>query len=261
THLTGTPVELKSEEWEIPLVYPLAFTHPDKAPITGLTKHAFSLLNNSPAAGNQPVSCTLTDYDGEENWRALAAAQLDSLTISGSADALPKVVYNWLANAAVTPSAPVPSYSTAEAPPGWALYCSIGGTQIGYLVSWEFGLKRNAKNVPAITGTQNYYQHFASALDATAKITVLEDPKATWLSAYERGEELSLDLTLNDVQSGFALNLHSTTMKFTTGEIDRSKEWVEVPLDIQLIPSATDALAGGVSPIIATVANATTTEY
>lgn len=261
THLTGTPVEVKGGEWTIPVAYPLAFSHPSAAPIVGLTKHAFSLLNNSPSTGNQPPSCTLTDYDGEESWRQLAAAQLDSLTISGSADSLPKVATNWFANAATTPEAPVASYSTAEAPPGWALYASIGGTQVGYLVDWEYALKRSVKNVPAITGTQNYYQHFADALDATAKITVLEDPKATWLSAYERGEELSLDLTINDVQSGFACNFHTTTMKFTTGEIDRSKEWVEVPLEIQLIPTATDALAGGVSPIAITVANATTTTY
>jgi hypothetical protein len=50
-------------------------------------------------------------------------------------------------------------------------------------------------------------------------------------------------------------------MKFATGDLDRSKEWVEVPLEFDPIPSSEDALAGGVSPIVCTVANATTTEY
>jgi len=261
THLTGKPKEVKAGEWEIPLVYPLAFTHLNKATVTGLTKHRFSLLNNSPSTSNQPPSCTITDYDGEIASRALAAAQLDSLVISGTAESLPKLVTNWFTNAAVPPSEPSSSYSTTEAPPGWTVTASIGGTQITYLVSWEFTLKRGVKNIPAITGTQNYYQHFASALEATAKIVVLENREATWLSAYEKGELESIDLTVSDVQNGYAANFHSTKMKFTSGELDRSKEWIEVPLDIGLIPSSTDALAGGVSPIVATVANAHTEEY
>jgi hypothetical protein len=239
----------------------LSFTHADKSAVAGLTKHRFSLLNNSPETGNQPPSCTITDYDGEEFARALPAAQLDSLNISGTAESLPKVTTSWFANKAVTPSEPSSSYSTAEAPPGWTVDAAINGTQVGYLVSWEFGLKRNVKNVPAITGTPNYYQHFAGALDATAKVTVLENREATQLSIYEAGEAITVDLTLSDVKSGFAMNLHSTVTKYTTGEIDRSKEWIEVPLDIQLIPSATDALSGGVSPIVATVANGHTEEY
>jgi len=261
THKTGTPVELKSEEWEIPLVYPLAFTHATKAGVVGLTKHEFSLLNNSPETGNQPPSYTITDYDGEEKWRSLPAAQLSSIALSGAADSLPKSAVDWFANKSITPSAPTPSFTTAEAPPGWAAVLALNGTQVGYLVQWSFDLKRNVKNVPAITNTQNYYQHFAGALEATAKITVLEDPAATWLTAYENGELESVDFTLADVQSGYALNLHATKSKFTSGELDRSKEWVEVPLDVQLIPSSTDAQAGGVSPIVCTVANATTAEY
>ena len=238
------------------LAYPLVSTHPAKAAVTGLTSHAFSLLNNELAEGNQPPACTLTDFAGEENWRQLAAAQLSSLTISGTPESLPKVVVDWYANAAIKPSPePKPSFSSAEAPPGWTVQTSIGGAQIGYLASWEFALKRNVKNVPAITGTQAFYQHFAGPLDPTAKIVVLEDPKATWLTEYENGTLESIDLTLYDVASGFAANFHSTKAKFTGADLDRSKEWVEVPLEVQLLPSEADALAGGVSPIVVTVAN------
>jgi Phage tail tube protein len=246
---------------KLKLAYPLAFTHAAKAAVLGLTTHEFSLLNNSDSSGNQPPSYTITDYAGETNWRQLAAGQLDSLSITGSADALPKASVAWMANQSVTPSAPSASYTTVEAPPGWTVTCALGGTQVAYLASWEFDLKRNVKNVPAITGNENYYQHFAAAIDATAKVTVLENPEATWINAFLKGELESLDITLTDVQSGYALNLHSSKCKFTTAEIDRSQEWVKVPLDVGLIPSTTDALAGGVSPIKAAVANATTTEY
>jgi len=251
---------------KLKLAYPLTFTHAAKATVTGLTTHEFSLLNNSLEKGNQPPSYTITDFAGEyysstAHWRQLAGGQLDSLTISGSGDSLPKAAVSWMANQAIKPSAPSPSFTTVEAPPGWTTDIAIGGVTVPYLVSWEFDLKRGVKNIPAITGTENYYQHFAGPLVATAKVVVLENPEATWLNAYLEGTLESIDLTLADVQNGYAMNLHSTKCKFTTGELDRSKEWVEVPLELQLIPSSTDALAGGVSPIKITCANAVTTEY
>ena len=86
TVLVTKTTEVKAGEWTLALAYPLAFGHPAKAVVTGLTSHAFSLLNNEPAEGNQPPSCTLTDFAGETNWRQLAAAQLDTITLSGAAD-------------------------------------------------------------------------------------------------------------------------------------------------------------------------------
>lgn len=272
THYT-TAVSGTATPFTVTLAYPLVFAHNNAATVTGLTKHRFSLLNNSTTTGNQPPSCTITDYAGETNWRQLAGAQLDTLNISGAADSLPKVTTSWMSYLATNPSAPTPSFSTAEAPPGWTATLAIGGTQVagggtggaasGVLMSWEFDFKRNVKPIPAITGTQNYFQFFAGPLTATAKITVIDDPAATWLGAYIAGTTESIDFTLSDVKSGYALNLHSTSAKFITGELDRSSnmEWVKVPLELQLIPSSTDALAGGVSPILATVANAQTSTF
>lgn len=243
------------------LTYPLAYNHESGAAVTGLTGHTFSLLNNSPSTGNQPASYTITDFAGESSWRQLPRGQLEQLSISGGTEQLTKYTVSWLADAAITPSAPSPSFTTIEAVPGWTLQTMIGGTQVGYVVSWDLSFSRQTKPVPAITGTQRYFQYFASALLATAKLTVLEDPSATWLDAYEAADVESLDLVLSDVESGFALNVHSSRAKFTSGELDRSKEWVEVPLEMQFLPTSTDALAGGVSPTVMTVANATTEEY
>lgn len=246
---------------KLKLAYPLAFTHAAAAAVEGLTTHEFSLLNNLPAKGNQPPSYTITDFDGEENWRQIAGAQMDSLQISGTGDSLPKVTASWMGNSATVPTPPTSSYSTAEAPPGWTTTMAIAGVPIPYIVSWEYNLKRNVKNIPAVTGTENYYQHFAGPIEANGKMVVLQNPESTLLKAFQEGLQESIDLTLSDVQNGYALNLHSTKSKFITAEVDRSKEWVEVPLEFQLIPSATDALAGGVSPIRVSVANGTTTEY
>jgi hypothetical protein len=139
----------------------------------------------------------------------------------------------------------------------------VGGATTGMLMDWAWDLKRNVKPIPAITGTQNYFQFFAGPLTASGKVTVIDDPSATWLTAYEDGDTETIDFTLTDVKSGYAVNYHSTRSKFITGSLDRSSndEWVKVPLDLTLIPSATDALDGGVSPVVITVANAQTSTY
>lgn len=248
----------------VTLSFPLIYDQADGASVTGLTKHQFSLLNNSPSTGNQPPSFTISDFAGETNWRQLTAAQLDGLNIQGSPEALPKAALTWFANPATVPGAnPVPSYTTAESPPGWTAQLLIGGTPIAYVVSWECDLKRGVKPIPAITGTQQYWQYFAGVLASTAKFTVLEDMGQTWLTAFESGATETVDLTVYDIQSGWAINLHSSKAKITTASLDRSKEWLEVPLELVLLPTATDALAagGGVSPVVVTVANAVSATY
>lgn len=241
------------------LASPLLYAQADGTTVTGLTSHTFSLLNDA-GKGNQPPSVTLTDYDGEE-WRQLTAAQLDELTIKGNATGLVDYTCSWFANASTTPAAPTPSYSTVPATPGWTLEVSIGGIPLNYVMDWELDLKRGVKPIPALTGTEQYYEFFANVLACTGKMTVVETSGAPQITQYLAGSKQSFDLTMYELSTGYALNLHSSNVMWKTAEVDRSKEWVEVPLEFQLLPSAADALAGGVSPIIATVANAQTTSY
>lgn len=260
THVTGTPSG--GGPYTIPLLFPLVYAQAEGASVVGLTTHQFSLLNNSPSTGNQPPSMTIADFAGETSWRQLTSAQLDGLNITGAADALPKAKVNWFCDPAVAPgSPPSASYTTAESPPGWTAQLILGGDPVGYVVSWEADFKRGVKAISAITGTQQYWQYFAGVLAATAKLTVLEDQAATWLTAFESGSTESVDLTVYDIKNGWAINIHSSKAKITAGSLDRSKEWLEVPLELHLLPTATDALAGGVSPCQITVANGVSTSY
>lgn len=238
---------------------PLIYAQASGAAVTSLTSHGFSLLNNV-GQGNQPPSCTLLDYD-EEEWRQLTAAQLSKLTIKGNAEGLVDYTCDWFANAATNPAAPSVSYSDTEAVPGWSAEVSIGGSVVSGVMDWEIDLDRQVKPIPALTGSQAYFLYFAGPIKATGKLTVVVESGAPRLSEYLAGSKEALDITVYDVASGYALNLHSSKAIFTTGEEQRSKEWPEDVLDIELLPSATDATAGGVSPIIATVANATTVAY
>ena len=255
THLVKTATS--ASPYTATLATPLTFNQPSGAAVTSLTSHQFSLLNNA-GQGDQPPSATITDFDGEE-WRQLAAAQIDELTIKGNATGLVEYTCSWLANPATNPTPPTVSFTDTQAVPGWSSFVSIGGTLLDTAEEWEIDLKRNTKPVPALTGTQEYYMYFADTLECTGKVTFIEQSGAPQLTEYLAGTRQSLDITVNDISSGFALNIHSTNSIWKTGSIDRSKEYVSVPMEVQLLPSAADATAGGKSPLSITVANATTT--
>lgn len=240
------------------LTYPLVYAQASGTTVTGLTSHKFSLLNT---AEGQPPSCSIWDNDAEE-WRTLSAAQEDELTIKGNATGLVDYTCTWFANAAVTnATAPSVSYTTTRTPPPWTAQVLIGGTAVQTAVDWEYDFKRGVKPIPALTGQQAYFEYFANTLQATAKLTLVEQSGSPYLADYLNGTRQSLDITVFDQQTGDLLNIHSTNAIFTTGELDRGKEWVQVPVDVQLLPSGADALAGGVSPVLITVANAVSTAY
>lgn len=249
-----------SGPYTITLATTLNYAQPTGTTVTGLTKHVFSLLNNG-GAGNQPPSLTLLDYDGEE-WRQLTAAQMDELTIKGNATALIDYTTTFFANPSVTPSSPTPSYSTVKPVPSWTTSLVIGSTQYYDVEEFTITLKRGTKPIPALTGTLEYFEYFAGPIQTTDnRLTVIETSGAPELTAYQNGTNQAMDFTMYDVVNGYAMEIHSSSTLFTAGELDRSKEYVEAMLTFDMLPTSTDATAGGVSPLIVTIANAVTTAY
>lgn len=241
------------------LQFPLNYGHANAAGIAGLTGHQIGLLNNA-GVGNQPPGITITDYDGEE-YRQLAAGQIDKLTLKGNATGLADYNSTWFANASTTPSNPTAGFTTLQAAPGWTAMLQIGGVSKNYIVDWEIDLARQVKPIPGLTGTQAYYAYFADALICPGKITVVEQSAAPELAAYEAGTASSLDIMVYERVTGNCMYLHSSKTKFKTADIDRSKAWVEAPLALDLLPLAADAVAGGVSPLITRFGNAQATAY
>ena len=239
---------------------PTIYAHASAAPVTGLTKHQFSLLNNSVSTGNQPPGITFTWFDGEE-WRQNAAGQMDKCTISATSDKLIECDLSLLANLSTTPSAPTASFTSESAPPGWTTQVLLGGAQVTDFSQWEFDFARGTKPIPGFTGTQNYYQLFAGPLENTGKISVIRTSGAPELVDFLTNVRPSLDLTFFNRINGDAMTIHSTTSVFRTGKPNFGKEWVEDDLTFTPIPNTTDALAGGQSPVLVTVANAKTTSF
>lgn len=229
--------------------------------VTGLTGHTFSLLNNQGSSGDQPPTASIWDGDGEE-WRLLTAGTLDELSLKGNATGLVDYTCTWFANGAqANATAPSTSYTTIQTPAPWTWTFLLGGTEQVYVEDWEFTFKNQVKPIMTLSGTQQPFLYFAGALQATGKLTLVEQSGSPWLSNYLNAAKETMSFTLSDLTSGSALNIYCTSALFTTGEIDRSKEWVSVPVDVQFLPTATDAKAGGVSPGNVTVANTVSTSY
>ena len=244
----------------VTLATPLIYAQPSGAVVTSLTSHEFSLLNNS-GVGNQPPSLTLWDNDGEQ-WRQMTACQIDELTIKGNATGLVDYTCTWFGNpASNNVTAPTVSYTDTQTPAPWTFTASIGGSAVGTIVDWEFDFKRGVKPIPALTGTQEYFEYFANTLEATGKLTFVEQSGSPYISQYLNGTRQTLDFSIFDLESGFVMDIASAKVQYKTGDLDRSKEWVEVPVEFQLLPSSTNATSGGVSPVAITIANSVTTTY
>ena len=251
TNVTGS--------YTITLASPLAYAHTSGAAVTGLTKHSFSLLNNA-GTGNQPPSLTLTDYDGEE-WRQLTASQMDKLSIKGNATALVDYTTDFYCNPSITPSPPNASYSTVTPVPSWTTALVISGTAYTDVEEWSVDMSRGTKPIPAVTGTLEYFEYFAGPLTVGGKTTVVETSGAAELTQYQNGTDNTFDFYVNDVTTGDIMRIHSSSVIYKTGELVRSKEWVEAELSFDFLPTATDAQAGGVSPILIQFGNSQTAAY
>lgn len=238
---------------------PLVYAQPSGAAVTPLTTHVFSLLNDL-GEGDQPPSVTVTDNDGEE-WRQLAACQMDELSLKGNATGLTDYTTTLMGNPATTPTAPTVSFTDSQATPGWAVSILLGGTVVGTVMDWTADFKRGTKPTPALTGTQEYFNYWAGPLVASGKLTFIEQSGSPYIAQYLSGASETLEIISFDLSSGSAMSIRSTNCVFKTADLDRSKEMVEVSIDYDMLPSTTDATAGGVSPVQITVANKVTTSY
>lgn len=239
---------------------PIIYAQASGAAVTPLNKHEISLLNNGSGGNQNPPSLTVWDFDGEQ-WRQLTACQIDELNIKGNATSLATYTTTIFGNPALENATnPAGSYTAIQTPAPWTFTGLINGV-VKPIVDWEVDLKRGVAPIPALQGIQEYYEYFASALECTAKLTFMELSSSPYLADFQNGVQQPLDFNIYDLKTGNYMNIHSSLAEYKTGKLDRSKEYVEVQVDVQLLPTATDALAGGKSPLLITVGNGVGTQY
>jgi hypothetical protein len=228
--------------------------------ITGATpnfSHTIGLLNNDPTNGNQPPSYTFSDYDGFA-LRQITAGQIDEVDLKFNATGLVDVTVKAHGNAfAINGGAlPTPTFSAVEAAPAWSVVAMVGGVSLGTILDGSITLKRGVKPIHTL-GKQSPYRLWAGPLDIMAAMNVINVNDAE-LNYYLNNTVFPLSLGFSSPSTpGNSFTFDMATCKAKTGAQARgSNDLIETSISIIPLPNATDATAGGVSPVKFTAINA-----
>ena len=213
--------------------------------------HTISLKNASATGADaQPTAFTLTDFYAA-NVRAYPGIQFHDFNMKFTADGM--LDYDakgtgWLSSAASTPT---PSFSTVLPTPTWLATVSIAGSTVSNTVDGEISMVRPVTPIFGLANTKDPYQVFLGALETTGKFKfVMEND--TELTRYLTNTQPAITLNWAQGSGSTATQIQFTVTKgaYTAAVIDRSKDFVEIDVDVRAIANTTDAgSTGGYSNI------------
>ena len=224
--------------------------------------HTIALKNSATAAADaQPASFTMTDFYAA-NVRAYAGQQFHDFSLKFTAEGLLEYdakATGWLS---ATASTPTPSFSTVLPTPVWYGTVSVGGSTVSNSTTGNIDMKRPVTPIFGIGNTQNPYQVFVGALEVTGKVTFLMEAD-TELTRYLTNTQPALVFNWTQGSGASQTQIQATLTKgaYTLAVIERSKEFVEVMVDINAQGNLTDSGTVGYSPIKWVIKNAVTTAY
>jgi len=252
----GGPVFPDTFAWSLAGLLGSVATTGASAPYT----HTISLKNSSATAADaQPTAFTLTDFYAA-NVRAYAGCQIHDVNLTFTAEGL--IDYDAKATGwqSATASTPTPSFSALTPVPVWQATVTIGGTTVANAVEGSITMTRPATPIYGISNTQNPYQIFLGALTTTGQLRfVMEDD--TRLTEFLSNTQPSIVINWSAGSGSTATQIQATLTKgaYTAAVIDRSKDFVEVVIDLTGIGNTTDAgSTSGYAPIKWVVKNAVT---
>lgn len=256
TYDFGGPVYADTIGYVIAGVLGSVATTGSSAPYT----HVMSLKNASTTGADaQPTAFTLTDFYAA-NVRAYPGIQFHDFSMKFTADGL--LDYDakgtgWLSSAASTPT---PTFSTVLPTPVWQATVSIAGSTISNVVDGDINMTRSVTPIFGLANTRDPYQVFLGALETKGKIKfVMEND--TELTRYLTNTQPAITLNWSQGTGSTATQIAFTITKgaYTAAAIDRSKDFVEIDVDVNAIGNTTDAgSTGGYSNIKWTLQNAKT---
>jgi hypothetical protein len=222
--------------------------------------HTISIENSSVAAADaQPSAFTLTDFYSAAV-RSYAGSMIHDVTLSFSADGLLEYDAKAVGFASTTVSTPTPSFSTLTPVPVWQATVTIGGTSISNTVDGNIHMSRPVTPIFGISNTQNPYSIFLGALEVKGQLKfVMEDD--TRLTEFLNNTQPAIAIDWSNGSGATATQIKATLTKgaYTVAQIDRTKDFVEITIDLTGIANTTDAgSTSGFSPIKWTVKNAVT---
>jgi len=250
----GGPVFPDTIPWAVAGLMGSVATVGASAPYT----HTISLKNSAAlAADTQPTSFTLYDFY-TAGARQYTGCQVHDFSLSFNADGMIEYDAKATGWASATTTAATPSFSAVLPTPVWQGTVTIGGTAVSTAVEGKIDVKRAASAIYGIANTQNPYQIFVGALEVTGSFKFVMDDD-TELTRFLTNTQPSITLDWSNGAGATATQFAMTLTKgaYHAAVIDRSKDYVEIDVEITGIANTTDAgSSGGYSPIKFTSKNA-----
>ena len=223
--------------------------------------HTFGLLNTGTG---QPPSYTLNYFDALDI-NQLTQAQIDSLVVKFDSGGLLTASLAYVCNAGTIITTTTNTPTAVESVASWNCVVKLAGSTITRLVDGELDFKRGAKPIPAITGTQAYYQNFAGPLSTKgSKMTVIMESDAELNYYLQNTKSIALDLSFTDPALN-TVDFHMSDLLWSVGKKNPGKDWMEVDLEFWGQPNATDTAAasggGALSPVVIAVTNSVSASY
>jgi hypothetical protein len=234
----GGPVFADTIVWPIAALMGSIATTGASAPYT----HTVSLKNASATAADaQPTSVTLTDFYAA-NVRAYPGISIHDFTLNFSSTGLLEYDAKGTGWISSTASTPTPTFTTITATPVWQATVSIGGTTISNAVEGSLTLARAANAIYGLANTQNPYSVFLGALSTTGKFKFVMEAD-TELTRFLTNTQPAIVLNWANGSGASATQIQATITKgaYTVAVIDRSKDYVEIDIDLTAIANTTDA--------------------
>jgi len=213
--------------------------------------HTISLKNATAVGGDtQPTAFTLTDFYAA-NVREYAGCQIHDLNVTFSADGLMEFDAKATGFQSATASTPTPSFTTVLPTPVWQGTVTIGGSAVSNAVDGSITLTRPVTPIYGIANTQDPYSVFVGGLETKGQLRfVMENDDR--LTEFLSNTQPAIVLNWSAGALTTATQIQATITKgaYTAAVIDRTKDFVEVVIDLTGIANTTDAgSTGGYAPV------------
>lgn len=230
---------------------------------TGLTApytHAISLKNATGIGSDaQPTAFTFTDFYAA-NTRYFAGTQISECSLKFTADGLLDYDAKGMGFPSTTTSAPTPSFSTVLPTPVWVAQVTIGGSTVANAVDGNIDMARAGTPIFGLANTKSPYAVFLGDLEVKGKIRfVMEND--TQLTNFLSNTQPAITINWSQGAGATATQIQFTVTKgaYVAAMVDRSKDFVEVEIDLNAQGNTTDVGAtAGYSPIKWVLQNAKT---
>lgn len=208
----------------------------------------------------QPPSYTLSRYNGY-NQRQYPGCMLDELALKWASDGAVTYTTKWLGYPSATATITAPAMGTSAPFLGWQAALTIGGSVNARLIGFDWTGKRKAEAQWPASNSQTPGFVYVGPLAVTGKLTfaIADDTELTYML---NDTQPAVVLTLTAPNAGPTLKIQMSQCAFSKYQPNYSKDYIEVDVDINAMPSAADAGAGApISPVQFVLTNTQSTAY